>query len=533
VDKFNRIGTKIILAIGAVWLPFITATALYDMREAKKLAFREVERWGVASGESVRIGLNALMREGKMDSRFAYFDDLSNEIKGLEAIRVVRSPRVNEIFRQVREKHDIPREEEFIRASRERIAELNGVLATTRDAYERSDAEAEIADLSQEIRHAEDRIARFREPMKTDERELPKDDIDRQVLSSGETVLQVEGDRMRMVAPYKARKVGCSQAGGCHLYAREGDVLGAVNMVFSIAEVNRELERTTMVITLGKALISLLILALIYAIVNRIVLRKVSKLRKTMERISVDDLADTTSVATLAETRLAESAEVMDGDLSSDLRSIGGDEFDYLHAGLESMNTKLRENRSKLDRLATYDSLTELYNRRKFTSALQDEILRYRRHGRPLSLLMIDLDHFKDINDTHGHHAGDEALRAVSRTVNAEIRRTDIPARYGGEEIAVILPETSNHDATALAERIRRAITQEAIEYEPSHVVRLTASIGVATLSADTDIDTEDELIRSADAALYVAKREGRNCVRNAHEGRPLPYPYKRDIGVL
>jgi diguanylate cyclase (GGDEF)-like protein len=521
---FHRTGTKIILAIGAIWIPFMAIQAWYDMNEARKIALREVERWGVASGDVIRIGLNALMREGKMDSRFAYFQDLSSEIKGLESVRVIRSPRVNEIFRQVREQHDIPREEEFIRTSRQRIAELTAELPRMKDRDERSDAEAEIADLSAEIKHSEERIAKLREPLKTDDREVPRDDIERQVLASGEPVLKMEGDRMRMVAPYKAREFGCSQASGCHLYAKEGDVLGAVSMVFSVSELTRELQRSALLVTFGKLVVSLLILAAIFAIVNHIVIRNVRKLRKTMERIAagngLTDVAPTTGASSDFKTGAGPAKYEQEPLGNAD----NGDEFAFVHAGMEWLDKSLKENRGKLEKLATYDALTDLYNRRKFNAVLHDEILRYRRHHRPLSLLMIDLDHFKDINDAHGHQAGDEALRAVARTVNAEIRRTDVTARYGGEEIAVILPETSNPDAVALAERIRKAIDQKIIEYEPGKAIQLTASIGVATLSEETGVLTEDELLRSADAALYAAKRDGRNRVRNAH-GKEADHP--------
>ncbi|MCZ2111355.1 MAG: GGDEF domain-containing protein, partial [Dehalococcoidia bacterium] len=179
------------------------------------------------------------------------------------------------------------------------------------------------------------------------------------------------------------------------------------------------------------------------------------------------------------------------------------DELDYLIDGFNTMAEKLKHDQDELEKLAAYDSLTGLYNRRKFTSSLQEEVARYRNETHALSLIIIDLDHFKNINDTYGHQVGDEALRSVSGVVNSHIRRNDISARYGGEEIAVILPRTDGEEAMVLAERVRRAIEEHGIEYEPGKTLHITASIGVATLTSEPV--TDNALIQAADAALYAA----------------------------
>jgi diguanylate cyclase (GGDEF)-like protein len=504
MTRINKISTKIILAISAIWLPFVIGGVWYDMEQARKLALNEVVRWGTSSGETVRIALNTLMREGKMDARFTLFNDLSNEISGLESIRVIRSPKVNEIFRRVREENDIPRERENLRIYRVQITELLMRLDRTDDPDEREDIINDITDISYEINHSEELILKYGTLTPIDPRESAKDEIDRRVLEMGEPVYVVEDNRMRIVAPYKVRKTGCSEASGCHYYAKEGDVLGAVNMVFSVERINKEVRMNTFASIILKVLASILIFALVYVAINLIVIKNLNQLMHVMKKITSGDL----------NAHMTLKRRKTDQDGPSGTPDSTGDELDYLIDGFSTMAEKIKNDQDELRKLAAYDGLTGLYNRRKFTSSLQEEIARYHHGGHGLSLLMIDLDHFKNINDTYGHQVGDEALRVVSKVVNAHIRRDDISARYGGEEIAVILPRTCNNDAVVLAERIRKAIEDQGIEYEAGKILYITASIGVATLKSQEN--TDNELIQAADAALYAAKRDGRNCIRNS-----------------
>ncbi|HVY91846.1 MAG TPA: sensor domain-containing diguanylate cyclase [Bryobacteraceae bacterium] len=160
----------------------------------------------------------------------------------------------------------------------------------------------------------------------------------------------------------------------------------------------------------------------------------------------------------------------------------------------------------RLFALAHTDSLTGLWNRRAFDEALEREWARAVRNGSGISLLMLDIDHFKEFNDRHGHLVGDDCLRSVGGAVNSAVRATDVVARYGGEEIAVILPETSLEDAVGLAERIRCSIEAGGI---------VTASIGVATADAGS-AGMPETLVRAADRAMYRAKTGGRNRVATA-----------------
>ncbi|HEX6693450.1 MAG TPA: GGDEF domain-containing protein [Longimicrobiales bacterium] len=159
---------------------------------------------------------------------------------------------------------------------------------------------------------------------------------------------------------------------------------------------------------------------------------------------------------------------------------------------------------------AESDGLTGLRNRRAFDSALQQESLRVGRTGRPLSLLMIDIDHFKSVNDRFGHEAGDEVLRRVADILRHCVREVDVAARFGGEEMAVLLPETPIRLAREIAERIRSSI-EAAILRSNGQEIPVTVSIGVAAMPETVAVGSE--LVGSADAALYTAKREGRNRV--------------------
>jgi two-component system, cell cycle response regulator len=167
----------------------------------------------------------------------------------------------------------------------------------------------------------------------------------------------------------------------------------------------------------------------------------------------------------------------------------------------------------KLYERAVRDRLTGLYNRSFFDERLEAEHGSAWRHGVPLALIMIDLDHFKKINDVYGHPAGDEALRHVGQVIRESARREDIPARYGGEEIAVLARGIDLEQAVRFAERLRIIIRGRPVSYK-AHTLTLTASLGVAVHAGETRFYDPQALVTAADGALYRAKRSGRDCVR-------------------
>jgi diguanylate cyclase (GGDEF)-like protein len=167
--------------------------------------------------------------------------------------------------------------------------------------------------------------------------------------------------------------------------------------------------------------------------------------------------------------------------------------------------------KEEMVRLAHTDSLTGLHNRRFFMQRLDEEIERVRRHGGSLSVLIFDLDHFKKVNDTHGHDMGDHVLKSVA-DASMDIKRiTDVAARVGGEEFALLLPETNQDGAMKLAHRLRAAIEAVSTPRTDRSSVEITASVGVATVSQSSK-DVEN-VLRHADEALYKAKHLGRNTV--------------------
>ena len=163
---------------------------------------------------------------------------------------------------------------------------------------------------------------------------------------------------------------------------------------------------------------------------------------------------------------------------------------------------------AEIERLAVTDGLTGLYNHRHFQERLALEFHRLERFSEPISLLLIDIDHFKKINDTYGHPVGDSVLKRVADIIKSTIRNIDIPARYGGEEFAVILLGTDSTGAMKMGERLRKAVMNEKFSSE-KNTFHVTISTGISTYS--TDITKKEDLIQNADKALYHAKRTGRN----------------------
>lgn len=171
-----------------------------------------------------------------------------------------------------------------------------------------------------------------------------------------------------------------------------------------------------------------------------------------------------------------------------------------------------------LEELATTDPLTKLYNRSYFASKLKEEFQRAVRYEIPLSLLILDIDHFKSVNDTFGHTGGDTYLKALAHLIASEVRTADTVARYGGEEMVVIMPHTQGHDALVVAERLRKDAASLQVTYE-GQLIRRTISIGLSSFP-DAEAEGPEGLLRIADSALYEAKRGGRNqaVLKRIHE---------------
>ncbi|MGF1466285.1 MAG: GGDEF domain-containing protein [Sandaracinaceae bacterium] len=197
-----------------------------------------------------------------------------------------------------------------------------------------------------------------------------------------------------------------------------------------------------------------------------------------------------------------EEIHLRDGDQIKIGRTI----FKFIVSG--NMEAQYHE---EIYRLMTVDGLTELYNKRFFNEALEREASRSTRYSRAFCLIVFDLDHFKSINDTHGHLAGDSVLRQLGALVRARVRRDDVPARTGGEEFSVIVPETDLPSARQVAEKLRASIADAVFRFEGVSI-QVTISAGIAQWHGPDDAAAD--LVRRADHKLYEAKRGGRNQVR-------------------
>lgn len=188
-------------------------------------------------------------------------------------------------------------------------------------------------------------------------------------------------------------------------------------------------------------------------------------------------------------------------------------ELEAKNQELETLANQLDALNRELKILSVTDGLTKAYNRRYFQDRMRTDFARASRHLEPLSCIMLDIDHFKAVNDAHGHPTGDRVLVRLVEIIKGEVRNEDIVARYGGEEFVLVLPQTASDSANKLAERIRQRVENEAIPLCDGKLLNFTVSLGVAEYNQNKQIQTSDDLLQAADAALYKAKTSGRNRV--------------------
>ncbi len=205
--------------------------------------------------------------------------------------------------------------------------------------------------------------------------------------------------------------------------------------------------------------------------------------------------------------RLRNGGEFMAQMALDALRASSGELLGFVEVFQDVTEAKQREER--LYQRATRDPLTGAANRGHFVEMANLEIERARRFAEPLSLAMLDIDHFKRVNDTYGHEVGDRVITALAKTCAAQVRKIDLVGRLGGEEFAVLLPRANKEPATEMLQRLRRVLSEQRIAIGGGREIGFTVSMGLASLRPTThDLA---ELLRNADAALYKAKREGRN----------------------
>lgn len=223
-------------------------------------------------------------------------------------------------------------------------------------------------------------------------------------------------------------------------------------------------------------------------------------IRSRAEGVSIQDLGSTNGTYVNDEQTQGER-RLHNGDLVKIGRTI----FKFLASG--NIEAAYHD---EIYRLTTMDGLTQIYNRRYFDEALERELSRSRRYERSLSLVLFDVDHFKQVNDRYGHLAGDYVLKQLASLLQTQLRREDVFARYGGEEFGLLLPEIESEGAVKVAEKVRRLVERQRFEFD-RQVIPVTVSLGVATLGLEHR-DAAD-FKRAADARLYEAKSSGRNRV--------------------
>ena len=255
----------------------------------------------------------------------------------------------------------------------------------------------------------------------------------------------------------------------------------------------------------------LVVLVVLLSLAGGLALARMPALAGPGSRRDGADLADAASpTAASADSPEGKETGVMMGSFSRILGKIEeqGNEINDFAQRLEAAYKELEFNNARLKEFSFKDEVTGLYNRRFFSIRLEEEVSRYRRFNHPVSVMLIDLDGFKDVNDELGHGAGDATLRDMADILLKYSRGINVICRYGGDEFAVLLVETSKAGARLYADRIRQVLAT----YPFANGRRVTASFGIAALPEDV-APAADDLIRAADEALYAAKRAGKNRV--------------------
>lgn len=305
-------------------------------------------------------------------------------------------------------------------------------------------------------------------------------------------------------SPSEVRKLALSQQQSIDQILRDLNLLLETtqdDLVGASTQLREQLSTLTF-LAIAMAIVFLPLLALVTYILYRSTAVPIRDICDRLGAVRVDD--NQTIVKMIADMR----------QLSA-LRAFN-DEIAMLARKISEFGNAINEKNEELSRLIITDEKTQLFNFRYFKSQLHQEFIRARRFHEPFSVIMVDVDKFKHYNDTNGHLLGDEVLKKVARLIRQECRETDVPARFGGEEFALLLPRTDKDEAKAVAERIRRAVEDEVfINQEKQPGGNLTVSLGVATFP--NDATSEEELIGVADIALYEAKSRGRN--RSLHYG--------------
>lgn len=320
-----KLSFKFISAISFVLIVMTIMDITYNADQEKKITQKAIIDWSYLFAENVRVTLNTLMREGKMELRHALFNSMSQELQGLKDVRVIRSKRTNELFKEFNEKKVVPLLEENKQLLTQEMTALGKTLDKTKKRDERQDIAQKIDTLKADISALETRIDEALKVKAIEEYERPRDALDEEVLKSGKPVYRFNGDNARILIPYTVKKTGCSENSGCHKSAKEGEVLGAISLEFSIEAINTEIKHNNFVMSLFWLLRLATLLVVITWLLNFIITKDLRGMLAVFKRLS-------------------------DGDLSVRVPVKGGDEVGLLATGFNKMATSLEDTKRELDR---------------------------------------------------------------------------------------------------------------------------------------------------------------------------------------
>ena len=319
-----RLSTKFIGAIAIILVIMTVMDIAYNAEKNRKISQEAIKEWTFLFAENVRVALNTLMRQGQMDMRFSLFKSMHEELTGLKDVRVIRSKLTNEIFMEVNRRNIIPPLQEMKRAYEEQLANLDGLLKNAVDEDEKEELIEQRAELQDSVEEIEDQIREASKFIERDERERPRDALEEQVLNTGQPVYRFYGDNARVLIPYTAKEKGCSEKDGCHVYAKPGDVLGAINLEFSIKAINQQIRENNIKMA-GVWLIRFIVFLLVITLLlSFIITGNLHKMLRVFNKVA-------------------------EGDFSVRAPVKSKDEIGELAMGFNSMAASLDETRKELD----------------------------------------------------------------------------------------------------------------------------------------------------------------------------------------
>lgn len=324
--------------IGAISIILVTMTVMdivYNAHREQKITQKAIINWSFLFAENVRVNLNTLMREGKMEMRSALFGSMSKELKGLKDVHVIRNRRTNELFRDVNVQEIIPLWDEKIRSLRQEIDELVIEQRGGVSNEDWQDIAQEISDRESEILALEKKILEARKVKEIEPYERPRDSLDEEVLKTGQPIYRFIGDNARVLIPYTVKPEGCAEKSGCHKLAKEGEVLGAISLEFSIEDINKEIKQNNIIMTLIWVVRLITLLGVITLLLYFIITRDIHSMLGVFKRLS-------------------------GGDLSVRVPVKGKDEIGLLATGFNNMAISLESTKKELD--ARLLEIYALYN---------------------------------------------------------------------------------------------------------------------------------------------------------------------------